>query len=234
MLNPLLRELHRLRKHLRDAQSEIERGPRVLKAHQTKLAALEKAVVDAKDDLKKRKAHILTGEAQLKSLGQAIAKHEKQLDDLKAPRDIEAKQHDITNTRELIAKQEDELLTAMSEVDERTVLLPPIEAAFAKGKADFANYEKDAAERMARLKSEVTSATAALAVEEAKIPSSIRGQYDRLVKAYGADALAAVDGQSCSQCRVGITAQVLANLIQGQEFWCCRNCGRGMYVQAGV
>ena len=234
MLNPLLREIHRLRKHLRDAQGEIERGPRVLKAHQTKLATLEKAFVDAKEDLKKRKAGILTGEAQIKSLSQALTKHEKQLEDLKAPRDIEAKQHDIANTRELIAKQEDELLTAMSEVDERTALLPPIEAAFAKGKVDFATYQTDAAERMMRLKSEIDVASKALAEEEAKIPASIRGQYDRLVKAHGADSLASVDGQSCSHCRVGITVQVLANLQQGLEFWCCRNCGRGMYVPAGV
>lgn len=232
MLNPLLRELHRLRKHLRDAQAEIERGPRVLKAHQTKLATLEKAVVDAKEDLKKRKAGILTGEAQIKSLAQALSKHEKQLNDLKAPRDIEAKEHDIANTKQLIATQEDELLSAMSEVDERVALLPAIEAAFAKGKSDFSTYEADAKERMTRLKSEIDVATKALAEEEAKIPPSIRGQYDRLVKAHGADALAAVDGQSCSHCRVGITVQVLANLQQGNEFWCCRNCGRGMYVPA--
>src|SRR5687767_2848332 len=119
MLNPLLREIHRLRKLVRDAQAEVERGPRVLKAHQTKLAAQEKALTDAKDALKHRKADVLTGESTLKSLQQSLAKHEKQLDGLTGPKEMEAKQHDIANTRELIAKTEDEILTALSDVDVR-------------------------------------------------------------------------------------------------------------------
>ncbi len=124
------------RKLIRDAQGEIDRAPRMMKAHQAKVASQEKAVADAKEDLKKRKAGILTGEAQIKSLNQALKKHEKQLDDLTAPRDIEAKQHDIANTKELIAKQEDELLLAMSDVDDRTAKIPEFEAALAKAKAD--------------------------------------------------------------------------------------------------
>jgi uncharacterized protein len=230
MLSPLFREIHRLRKLIRDAQAEIDRAPKLHKAHQAKLAGQEKALADAKEDLKKRKAGILTGEAQIKSLNQSLKKHEKQLEDLTAPRDIEAKQHDIANTKELIAKQEDELLAAMTEVDERTAKIPDLEAAVAKAKADFANFEKESAERIARLKSEAAAATQSLAAEDAKIPASIRGHYDRLVKAHGADALAAVENQSCSHCRVGVTAQHLADLAGKSEFFCCRICGRGLYL----
>lgn len=230
MLNPLLKELHRLRKLIRDAQAEIERAPKVLKAHQTKLANQEKTLADAKDALKHRKADILTGEASVKSLNQNLAKHEKQLDTLSDPRQIEAKQHDIANTKELIAKTEDDVLTAMADVDERTVKMPELEAALTKAKADFAAYEKDAAERLVRLKDEAKAATAMLAAEEAKIPPTIRGQYDRLVKAHGADAFAPVENQTCAHCRVGITQQGLADLRQGNQFICCRNCGRAQYL----
>ncbi len=141
MLNPLLKELHRLRKLIRDAQAEIDRGPRVLKAHHTKLAAQEKALADARDALKHRKADVLTGEATIKSLHQSLAKHEKQLDTLTDPRQIEAKEHDIANTKGSIAKTEDELLTAMADVDERTAKIPELEAAVSKAKADFAVYQ---------------------------------------------------------------------------------------------
>ena len=229
-MNPLLKELHRLRKLIRDAQAEIERGPRVLKAHQTKLAGQEKALADAKDALKHRKADVLTGEASIKSLNQSLAKHEKQLDTLTDQRQIEAKEHDIANTKELIAKTEEDTLTAMADVDERAAKIPDLEAALAKAKADFAAYEKDAAERLVRLKDEVKVATTALAAEEAKIPPGIRGQYDRLVKAHGADAFAAVENQTCTHCRVGITQQGLADLRAGVEFICCRNCGRAQYM----
>jgi uncharacterized protein len=230
MLNPLLRELHRLRKLIRDAQGEIDRAPRVLKAHQTKLANQEKAVADAKDALKHRKADVLTGEATIKSLNQTLIKYQKQLDGLTDPRQMEAKGHEIATTKELIAKAEDDYLTAVTDVDELAAKVPEVEAALAKAKADFANYEKEAAERMVRLKDEVKTASAALAAEEAKIPPAIRGQYDRLVKAHGADAFAAVENQTCTHCRVGITQQGLADLRAGTEFICCRNCGRAQYM----
>jgi predicted nucleic acid-binding Zn-ribbon protein len=230
MLSPLLREIHRLRRLIRNAKDEVERAPRVLKAHQAKLAAQEKVLADAKEDLKKRKAGILTGEAQIKSLNQTLARHERQMNDLTAPRDVEAKQHDITNTKTLIGQTEDELLATMTDVDERVARMPELEAAVAKAKADFAAFEKEAAERVVRMKDAVATASAALTVEEAKIPTSIRPQYDRLVKAHGADALAAVENQSCSHCRVGITAQHLADLVRGTEFFSCRNCGRGLYL----
>jgi len=230
MLNPLLREIHRLRRLVRDAHAEVERGPRVVKAHQNKLAAQDKAVADAKDALKHRKADVLTGESQIKSLHQALGKHEKQLDGLTGPKEIEAKQHDIANTKELIAKQEDDLLAAMADVEDRAAKIPALEAGLAKAKADFQQYEREAAERMVRLKDEAASATKVLAVEEGKIPPGVRGQYDRLVKAHGADALAPVENQSCSHCRVGITAQMYSDLQRGTDLIFCRNCGRAIYL----
>src|SRR5262245_46416560 len=129
MLNPVLKELHRLRKLIRDAHAEIERAPKVLKAHQTRLANQEQALADRKDALKHRKADVRTGEASIKLFSQNLTKHEKQLDGLTEPRQVEAKQHDIANTKELIAKTEDDVLTAMSDVDERTAKLPELEAA---------------------------------------------------------------------------------------------------------
>ena len=232
MLNPLLRELHRLRRLIRDAQTEIDRAPKVLTLQRTKLTAQEKAVAGAKDALKHRKADVLTGESTLKSLQQALAKHEKQLDGLTGPKEIEAKQHDIANTKELIAWTEDEVLTALGDVDERTAKIPDLEAALTKAKADFAVYEKEAAERVARLMDEVATATQALAAEEANVPAAARGQYDRLVKAHGADALAAVEGQTCTHCRTRITAQQLSDLQRGTEIMFCRSCGRIVYLPA--
>lgn len=230
MLTPLLRELHRLRKLVRDAQSEIERGPRVLKIQQTKLANHEKALADAREDLKKRKAAILTAEAQIKSLNQTLARYQKQLDTLTTPRDIDAKQLEIKNTTALVAQQEDELLTSMTEVDERSPKIPELEAALVKAKADFAIWEKEAAERMVRLKEELKVASALLVEEEKKIPPAIRGAYDRIVKAHGADGLASVENNSsCHHCRITITAQHLHELRSG-DFVCCRNCGRILYI----
>jgi predicted nucleic acid-binding Zn-ribbon protein len=85
---------------------------------------------------------------------------------------------------------------------------------------------------LARLKEEAATAAKALAAEEGKIPPAVRGQYDRLVKAHGADALAAVESQSCSHCRMGITMQMYSDLRRGTDLIFCRNCGRALYLPA--
>ena len=181
-MNKLLHEIHRLRKLIRDAQSEIELAPRVLKAHQTKLAGLETALADGKEAMKKAKANILTLEANIKSTTHAIAKHEKQLDGLTAPREIAAKETDIKTAKAQIAQHEEELMAAMTDADDRTARIPDLEAALAKGKLDFAAYEKAATDRAKRLKSELTSATKTLTEEDKKIPTDMRNSYDRLVR----------------------------------------------------
>ena len=120
----------------------------------------------------------------------------------------------------------------MSDVDDRTAKIPAFEAAAAKAKADFAGLRKRRGRTSGPTEGKLAEASKALGAEEAKIPPWIRGQYDRLVKAHGADAMAPIEGTSCSHCRVGITAQVYADLQKGQEFFCCRNCGRALYMPA--
>ena len=186
MMNNLLRDLHRLRRVMRDCQSEIDFAPKVRKAQLARVAAHEKELADAKEDLKKRKAAILTGEAQIKSLTQSLSKHEKQLDSLSGPREMEAKQHDIDNAKKSISETEDQILAGMGDVDERSPKISQLEAALAKAKSDFAKYEVDSAERIARMKAETAAAAKELAAVESRIPPIIKSQYDRLVKGGGA------------------------------------------------
>ena len=230
MLSPLLREIHRLRKLIREAQSEIDRAPKVQKASQAKLAGVEKSVVDAKDELKKRKAGVLTAEARSNRLNQTLKKHEKQSEGLTSPRDIEAKSLDIKNTKDLIAKQEERSISWPSLTSMSARQRSRFDASLVKARADFATFEKDVAERIGRMKEEVAAASKLLTAEEGKIPHHMRGQYDRLLKAHDADAVAAAENQSCSHCLAGITAHRFADIKKESEFICCRNCGRGLYL----
>ncbi|MEO2089207.1 MAG: hypothetical protein ABGY75_06885, partial [Gemmataceae bacterium] len=70
--------------------------------------------------------------------------------------------------------------------------------------------------------------TALLAELEAKLPADVKPLYDRLVRSYGPDALAGVDGRICQQCRTTITEQQKSELVGG-KFLCCSKCGRGLY-----
>ena len=75
---PILREVHRLRRHAKELQNEIQRGPRLLKAQQAKLTSQENLIKEGHEALKKLKVAAHDKETQLKGVQQVIAKHEKQ------------------------------------------------------------------------------------------------------------------------------------------------------------
>lgn len=228
MLNALLSEIHRLRLFIRDATAEVERAPKVHKAHQTKIANLQKAATDAKDDLKKRKAHQLELESRLKAANQTLAKHEKQFNELTTQKEFSAKQADIDSTKLLIVSIEEEILVSMSEIEGLTAKIPALEAAVVKGQEDFATFEVESAERITRLKGDIATSTKKLVGLDAKIPAPSKAIYDRLIKSHGADGLAKVETTSCTHCRITLTQQQTSEL-QKDVFCCCNNCGRALY-----
>ena len=233
MINALLHDIHRLRKLIRDAHGEIEKAPKVHKAHQTKVAGLQKAAGDAKDELKKRKAHLMELESRLKAAGQTLQKHKDQYDKLSSPKEFAAKEADMHSTKLVIAKIEEEIFAAITDIEERTAKLPDVEAAAAAGAKTFAAYEAEAGERVARLKAEAAAAAKQLAAQDAKLPPHAKVQYERLMKTYGADGLAAVVNATCTHCRIGLTQQQMGDL-SNENFACCKNCGRAQYLVRAV
>jgi len=228
-LSALLSQIHRLRKHIRDSQTEIERGPRVLKSRRGIADTQEAAYKAAVDGLRAAKVGIHEREVSLKSAFVRLSKYEKQLGEAKSPRESEGKQAEIKTTRDEIARLEEEILMGMIDAEEKTAALPEKEAEIAKYRAAFLEWQKDAAERIERIRAEVTSATAELTTVELEIPDLIRPNLARLVKSYGPDGFAHVQDSSCGHCRTAI-ANVAKSQLAANEFVCCSSCGRALYL----
>jgi predicted nucleic acid-binding Zn-ribbon protein len=224
-----LREIHRLRRHARDLQQEIDRGPYQLKAHRAKAAKVEEAFRAAQDALKKLKVTTHENEVTLKATHGQIAKYERQLDEVTDKKQYDALKHEIAAAREKARALEDAILEGMTEAEERAAKLPDQEQAVRKVKEDLAAFERDHAARLGRLADQIKDALGQLTEAEGRLPEQWRPQYQRLVNAYGADALAAVQGQSCSHCHTQITVQQLHD-IQAGEFMFCRSCARVLYM----
>lgn len=227
-LPTLLREIHRLRRHLRDLQAELDRLPVALKARQTRLAKQEQALKDHLDGIKHLKVDTHEKEVRLKSAGQQLAKYERQLSDMTTPKEVEAKQTEIANTKTLVGQLEEQILEGMSDLDDRNAKTPEFEAQVKKAKDDLAAFQNEMGERTERLMREKKLAEEELKSNQAQLPNEVRDKFDRLVKAYGADALAEVADRVCGQCRSTITAQNVNELSAG-HFLCCNNCGRALY-----
>ena len=223
-----LRECHRLRKHLRALQEEIDRGPRVLKAQQTRLAAEEQAHKDHFEAITKLKLKQRDDEGTLKQTETRLKKLEDQLTGISVQKEYAAKQSEIEQARDKRGQLEDAILTTMGEIEERTAAIPAVEQKWADAQAEFKQYQVDAAARLERLKADQEDSKAKLAQAETGIPEKHRPNYDYLVKAHGPDALAAVKDKVCQGCRTGLSQQRILE-VQSGVFTLCQICGKMLY-----
>lgn len=228
---PIFREVHRLRRHETALQEDIDRGPRLLKAHQAKLAAVEGSLAQGHEAIKKLKVQMLEKESQLKGVQQVIAKHEKQRNEATSKKEYDALNAEIGSEKRKITAIEDDILEILGKIEEQTAKIPEFEKTLEKAKADFAELEKGAAGRADDLRQELEKTKAQLQQVEAALPddASFRSVYNRVVQSKGADALAGIVGRTCTACYTEITAQNLHDLTQ-EKFVMCKSCGRALYL----
>lgn len=224
----LLREIHRLRRYLRELQAEIDEGPRILRIEQERLDEEKRIYQDAHDTLKKLKLKQKDDEVTLKSTEARLAKLAADMNLAASKKEYDAKQSEIDQATARKGELEDAILNTISEIEERTAQLPAVEARWAEAQKEFATFQKDAEERLERLRRDQQFSLEELAKLEPQLPPEVKAPYERLIKRYGADGLAGVKNRSCQQCRTLLTDQVRANL-QGGAFVCCPQCGRGLY-----
>jgi predicted nucleic acid-binding Zn-ribbon protein len=225
----ILREIHRLRRHARDLQNEIERGPRILKAQQAKVQKQEELLHEAKEEIKRLKMNGHEKESLLKSTLTQIGKHEKQLNESTSKKEYDALKVEIASDKEKCKKIEDDILEGMSHVEEKSSRFPEFEQGIKQAKLEYENFEKSFAGRVADLNEQLKAAQAELEKIELTLPSDIRQTYDREIAARGEDALAAVQNKVCMACYTEITAQAYNDLMLSQ-FIICKSCGRALYL----
>jgi len=226
----VLRELHRLRKHIRDLQTEIDLGPRVMAEQQSTHDAEKQAHADSYEAIKKLKLKQKDDEGTLKTVEQQVEKYKGQLNSAGSKKEFDAKESEIKQATAKKGELEDSILTTITDIEERTANIPTVEKQWATAQAEFEQFKRDARERMQRLQDDLKAANEQLLVAEPKLPQDVKGPYERMVKSYGPDGLSAVVGRACQQCRTNLTEQQRNDLLGGRMFVTCPRCGRGLYL----
>lgn len=223
------REVHRLRRFAQDLQEQLDRLPRQLKAQQAKVTRQEELLREAQDTIKHLKVAVHEKEVSLRTAHNQIAKRKKQLDEVSSKKEMDALQSELTADRATCARLEDEILEGMTQAEEKTGQLPELEKAVQKAKEEYAQFEAGVGARQADLRAQLAQAQQQLAEVETGLPAEVRTQYNRVVGARGADALAAVRDRNCSACYTEITAQSY-NELQQERCVVCKSCGRYLYL----
>jgi predicted nucleic acid-binding Zn-ribbon protein len=225
----ILKDIHRLRRHIKDLDSKIDSGPRQLKAQQSKIAKDEDNLKKAQDALKQSKVKIHDKEVSVKATQTEIQKYEQQLGQITTKKEYDALRAEIASSRARIAKIEDEVLELMLVSDDKAKAIPEAEKAVKKAKDDVLQFERDLEERLKRFGAEKQQAQAELKNIEATLPDDIKMQYDRLVASHFEDCLASVEKTICTACYTEITPQ-MANELRRGVFMLCKSCGRMLYA----
>jgi predicted nucleic acid-binding Zn-ribbon protein len=224
-----LREIHRLRRHARDLQARIDQQPRLLKAQQNAVVKQEETLRELQETIKRLKVTTLEKEATLRAVNQQIAKHEKQLNESTSKKEYDALKVEITAGRTEVRRLEDEILDVMADTEERAAQVPVLEKAVKQAKAELAQFERDSQARLEDLNAQGKRVREQLTEIETTLPDNMRQQYERLVRAQGEDALAVVQGRTCTACHTEITAQQTNELLSDRLVY-CKSCGRILYL----
>src|SRR5260370_37622841 len=152
----VFREITRLRRFAHELKEQIDRFPIQVKAQHARVKRQEDAKHDATEAIKKLKVTIHEKEVSLKSTNSQIKKYEGQLNDVGGKKEYDALLAEIAHTRKMSQQLEDEILAAMTEVDDRTAKVPELEANVVKAKEEVARWEKTATERQSEQAAQLT------------------------------------------------------------------------------
>jgi len=225
----ILRELHRLRRHIKGLQEEIERVPRQIKAQQARIARQEEEVKAAHDSLMHLRTTIRQNEGTLKQTHQQIAKFESQIDLIQSKKENDALQHEIAHCRKQCAELEDVILEGMGKAEEEAARIPQLEQALKSARDELSRFESTSKERVASLTEELKKTQGQLKEVEGTLPDDVRPTYERLVSAKGEDALSLAKSGTCSACYSSLTQQQMNDLMAGRLVT-CKACGRIVYL----
>lgn len=225
----LLRELHRLRRHAKELQDQLDRMPRMLKAQQDKVSRQEDSLKEAQEHLKKLKVKLHDRETTLKTTHQQIAKHTKQMEESGGKKEYDALKSEIAADRKKTDELENEMLELMGEIETRTAELPAIEKAIKTAREEQGHQAQESQTRLAALEEQKKQAHAQLTELEIAMPEDMRQYYQRMVAAMGEEAMSAVNNRTCSTCYTEITHQMVNDLMSGRLVP-CKACGRLLYL----
>jgi predicted nucleic acid-binding Zn-ribbon protein len=225
----LFRELHRLRRHAKDLNDQIERGPRILQAHQIKITRQQEALHEAQEALKRLKVANHEKETSLKEKHHQIAKYEKQRNEATTRKEYDTLQAEISAAKQAGARIEDDILEGMGRIEEQAAQVPAAEKAVQQAREEYAEFERQTHERLARQRQQLAEVHEQIKAVEASVPADVRATYERQVHARGEDALSAVENRTCTACYTGITEQQYNDLLAGR-LTLCKACGRILYL----
>jgi len=228
-----LAELHRLLLAAREVQDESERGPRQLKARQQAILQKQADLEAQRQKYKTLRMSADQRSLQLKANESKIGELKVKLNQASSNREFDIIRAQIEADTVANSVLEDEILDALEKVDGAHLAIKKLEDEIAHAKTEESRVAAEISAAQPGLQSRLAELHSAIANAEARLPENVIVAYRRLAQAYGAAALAQVDGNTCSSCYVSLPAQMVMQVRDGEVMF-CKTCGRLLYMPREV
>jgi predicted nucleic acid-binding Zn-ribbon protein len=227
----LLETLHRIHRQLGDLRDRKERGPRQIRAREANVAKLEADLAAAQDAVKQAKLQGDRKQLDLKASETRIADWKVKLNTCNSNKEFQTMKEQIAAAEMAGSVLQDEILELMEKVDQLEVGVTEAKERVIASKNELQKHRDVVASEgqvvgadLARLEKELTEA-------EKGLPAEFRADYDRVIRAKGADGMARLEGGSCEGCGQSVTLNQQNNLMMSKPVFCTA-CGRLLYRAA--
>ena len=221
--------LHDLHLQLASVQDELNRGPRMVKAKENLLAKRQAELDAIKAQQTERRKLADQKNLQLKSSEAKLTDLRTKLNMCGSNREFDILKGQIAADEVANSVLEDEILDAMEQVDKIKTQISDAEKTVAVAKEEISKATAQVATAEAGLQEKVAKLKLAVAEAEVILPDDVKLVYRRLVGAFGAEALAAVDKGVCTACYVSLSPQQAVEVRSGKITFC--HCGKLIYLK---
>jgi predicted nucleic acid-binding Zn-ribbon protein len=225
-----LRDLHQLHQRARALRDRLGSAPKTMAARKGAQAARQSETEAARKALQDKKVQLKKHEHSLQGVETKIDDLKLKLNLVKKNDEYKAIQNQIAHDNTAKGKLEEEILLTLEAIESKTAEVSRLEAETKRLTAEVDALQQQIAQQTSTHQAQLSEIETAIKEAETAIPEEFRDRYRRVVRQYGADALAACEDKACLGCYTSVTAQMLNDLINGETLTFCLSCGRLLYL----
>jgi len=213
-------------------EAEAARLPKQIESLQASLAEAKKQMETLKARADSTRKDLRAKEKDLEVIAAKRAKQEARLYEVKTNKEYSAALLEIEESKQEKAKTEEEILALMELQERLGVEVREAEKRFKTREEQARHDEAVVRKKLAAVEQELEIVRAERKSRAKELPVGLLASYDRILKARGGVAVAAVSAAAvCGGCRVSIRPQAIQELRAATGLMVCESCGRYLYWQ---
>jgi uncharacterized protein len=146
-------------------------------------------------------------------------------------KELQALTHEVESLKETNQRLEGEVLASMEGADARTARIKELTEAIAKGRVDLTAAEKEIADEVEELKSNISKTRKARDKVAENVEPGLLSRYQMIFSRRGGVAVTLAKGGTCQGCRMRLPPQLYNEIQKLQQIHFCPNCQRILYYE---